>query len=64
MYSELVSQLITQYEDENVKRKIIEGFQSLTPANFNFNTEKRNRLKFNSKFNEFCIKTYGLLFIR
>lgn len=64
MYSMLVSQLVAQYEDDTMKQKIIEGFHSLTPTNFNFNMEKRNRLKFITKFNEFCVKTYGLLFIR
>ena len=63
-YSVLVSELMEQYSDENLKQKIFDGFKSLTPSNFVFNMEKRNRLKFNSKFNEFCIKTYGLLFIR
>ena len=60
----LVSQLMEQYGDESLKQKIFTGFTSLTPSNFVFNMEKRNRLKFSSKFNDFCIKTYGLLFIK
>lgn len=63
-YRVLVSQLIEQINDDNLKMKIMEGFNNLTPVNFTFNMEKRNRIKFSSKFNEFCIKTYGLLFIR
>jgi hypothetical protein len=63
-YRVLVSQLIEQINDDNLKMKIMEGFNNLTPVNFAFNMEKRNRIKFSSKFNEFCIKTYGLLFIR
>jgi hypothetical protein len=59
-----VNELMAQYnEDPNIKQKIIEGFHRLT-NNFQFNMEKRNRLKFNSKFNEFSVKTHGLLFIR
>ena len=63
-YSLLVGQLVEQYPDDNIKQKILEGFTSLTPSNFLFTMEKRNRLKFSTKFNEFCVKTYGLLFIR
>jgi hypothetical protein len=63
-YSMLVGQLVEQYTDNNIKQKILEGFSSLTPSNFVFTMEKRNRLKFNTKFNEFCVKTYSLLFIK
>ena len=61
----LVSKLIENYGEEDVRKKILAGFQALTPAaNFVFNLDKRNRIKFNTKFNEFCTTTYGLLFIR
>ena len=63
-YTMLVNDLVAQYDDEQLKAKILSGFQALTPTNFIFSLDKRNRLKFNSKFNDFCIKTYGLLFIR
>ncbi len=63
-YSMLVNELVTEYQDESLKEKILSGFLQLTPTNFTFNLEKRNRIKFTTKFNEFCIKTYGLLFIR
>jgi hypothetical protein len=60
----LVNELVEKYGDEMVRTNIINGFNKLTPQTFNFNLEKRNRLKFNTKFNEFCIKTYSLLFIK
>ena len=60
----LVNQFLEQYTDESLKRKIFDGFALLISSNLIFNMEKRNRLKFNLKFNEFCIKTYGLLSIR
>ncbi len=60
----LVGKLIEKYDEEDVRKKIFAGFHALTPANFVFNLDKRSRIKFNSKFNEFCTSTYGLLFIR
>ncbi|RMZ94498.1 exportin-4, partial [Brachionus plicatilis] len=75
LFTDLVSQLIrTKFATSTeLKQKIESGFKNLitSPNQSNlevnlsmFNLEKRNRIKFNSRFNEFCIKTYGLLFIR
>jgi len=51
IWSELVGGLVGQYEDEELRAKIVEGFRMLTPDNL-------------AKFNEFCVRTYGLLFVR
>ena len=75
LFTDLVSQLIRNKfaTGTELEEKIESGFKILitssNQSNFEinlsmFNFEKRNRIKFNSKFNEFSIKTYGLLFIR
>ena len=63
-YTELVNMLLTQYTDEQLRNSIISGFQALIPNNFQLNMEKKNREKFVERFNQFCVQTYGLLFIK
>ncbi|CAF0887255.1 unnamed protein product [Brachionus calyciflorus] len=79
LFTGFVNQFIQDKFSMNLqlKEKIQQGFNTLValPTQFQaisnfeinlsmFNLEKRNRIKFNTKFNEFSIKTYGLLFIR
>ena len=64
-YAELVNELIKQYNsDEQLCISIINGFQALSPNNFHFNLEKKNRSKFVERFNQFSVQTYGFLFIK
>ncbi len=64
IWSELVGGLVGQYEDEELRAKIVEGFRMLTPDNLSLDMQKRSRMRFAAKFNEFCVRTYGLLFVR
>ncbi len=64
IWLELVGELVGQYEDEELRCRIAEGFRVLSGDSVSFDMQKRSRLRFSAKFNEFCVKTYGLLFVR
>ena len=60
----MVNNILMQFTDQDLKLRILKGFETLTPASLIFNHEKKNKIRFTDKFNEFCVQTYGLLFIK